>query len=132
MRRRCSDTNHIHYANYGGRGIRVCDSWQKSFESFLSDMGERPHGMTLDRIDNNLGYNKENCKWSTRSEQNTNQKRSKRPGLGAKYEFCGSSLTIREWSNLTGVPAVTIGKRIAKGLEMQFVLSPSRMTAKKD
>ena len=73
MRERCTNPNHIKYSNYGGRGIVICKSWKK-FVSFLRDMGERPEGMTLDRIDGNKGYNPKNCKWSTLSEQNKNRR----------------------------------------------------------
>lgn len=75
MRQRCEDATHEAYADYGGRGISVCERW-KNFETFLSDMGERPDGKTLDRIDNDRGYEPGNCRWATLSEQNAN-KRSK-------------------------------------------------------
>ena len=71
MRQRCNDSNASNYKNYGGRGIKVYQRW-RSFENFLEDMGERPPGLTLDRIDNNGDYCKENCKWSTRKEQMRN------------------------------------------------------------
>lgn len=76
MKQRCSNSNTSQYTDYGGRGIKVCDRWD-NFANFLADMGERPEGMTLDRKDNNKGYNPENCKWSTRQEQNRNQRRTK-------------------------------------------------------
>ncbi len=72
MRGRCYYTEHDYYEYYGGRGIKVCDRWLDSFENFLEDMGIKPDGLSLDRIDNNLDYSPNNCKWSTNSEQGFN------------------------------------------------------------
>lgn len=76
-RNRCFNENNKDYVNYGGRGIIMCERWNK-FENFLEDMGECPEGLTLDRINNNGNYEPGNCRWATHSEQNKNQrKRSK-------------------------------------------------------
>lgn len=70
---RCRNPNYPHWELYGGRGVTVCDRWLK-FENFLADMGERPAGLSIDRIDNDRGYEPANCRWATRSQQNKNRR----------------------------------------------------------
>ena len=72
MRERCLNPNHASYANYGGRGIGVCDRWLHSFENFRADMGKRPKGFSLDRIDNERGYSADNCRWADTKTQARN------------------------------------------------------------
>ncbi|MGH7867002.1 MAG: hypothetical protein ACREP9_05040 [Candidatus Dormibacteraceae bacterium] len=77
MKQRCLDPNHIGYHNYGGRGITICDRWlaPNGFTNFLADMGEKPHGRSLDRIDPDGNYEPGNCRWATPAEQTANRRR---------------------------------------------------------
>ena len=91
IRDRCKNPRNVKFSDYGGRGISVCERWS-SFENFLSDMGERPAGMSLDRIDMELGYSPENCKWSTTKEQARNTSANRR------VTAFGQTKTLAEWS----------------------------------
>lgn len=73
MRNRCSNPKNKRYKFYGGKGIRVCDRWERSFHRFIEDMGVPDEGLTLDRIDNSKGYYRENCRWVSVTEQNRNR-----------------------------------------------------------
>ncbi|TXN33923.1 hypothetical protein [Methylobacterium sp. WL19] len=77
MHQRCSNPNHFKYKDYGARGIVVCERWN-SFETFIHDMGMRPEGLSLERINNDAGYSPENCKWATYAEQMKNRRAYRR------------------------------------------------------
>lgn len=74
MKQRCLNERHAQFKNYGGRGIRICDAWLESFDAFLRDVGVKPNGLTLDRIDNDGNYEPGNVRWATRAEQRSNQR----------------------------------------------------------
>lgn len=78
---RCHRPTHLRYRDYGGRGISVCDRWRLDFWAYVSDVGERPIGLSLDRRDNDGDYTPENCHWATASEQNKNRRDSAYDGV---------------------------------------------------
>lgn len=105
---RCLNPNHDNYKLYGGRGVKVCDNWLGSFENFYQDMGERPIGMTLDRIDPDGDYCKENCRWATQQKQCVNRRHN------FKVFFDGREQTLPEWSREIDIPLMTLRNRILK------------------
>lgn len=110
MLARCTNPSDHAWADYGGRGIRVCDRWRESFEAFLADMGERPEGKTLDRFPNCDGnYEPGNCRWATDLEQQNNRRDCNPITVGVE------TMTAAEWSRRTGVKAGTIRFRLSRG-----------------
>jgi hypothetical protein len=108
MKHRCYNPNDPFYKDYGDRGITVCDQWRNSFETFLKDMGDRPIGKTLDRIDNNGNYCPENCKWSTQREQGRNTR------VNRLFEYNGKMITLAELSEICGKNSGTLHQIIVK------------------
>lgn len=117
MRTRCSNPNADRYGCYGGRGIRVCDQWDSSFEDFLADMGICPPGMTIERDNVNGNYEPGNCRWATRHEQYQNKQDS------VKITFSGETLTISEWSRRLGGRKGMVQKRLDLGWSIDKALT---------
>ena len=118
MHQRCNNKNNRCYENYGGRGIKVSEEWN-SFEQFFADMGPRPHGLTLERIDNNAGYSKENCRWASRKEQTQNRRNMN------FFSYNGKTLTPNQWADEIGMSKATIWKRMKKNLPVEQLLAPT-------
>lgn len=95
MKQRCHNSNSNSYRYYGARGIQVCERWRSSFANFLEDMGERPEGMTLDRINNDSNYCPENCRWATVEQNNVN--RGKRKTGSNKYKGVYWKENLKKW-----------------------------------
>ncbi len=106
MLKRCFNPKSNCFAAYGGRGITVAARWVDSFSDFRTDMGERPEGLTLERIDNNGSYEPGNCKWATRAEQTNNQRSN------IRLEWNGQTLTLTQLAKLTGMKPATLRARI--------------------
>jgi len=102
---RCTNPNQPGWLNYGARGIGVCDRW-KDFDAFLRDMGPRPEGRTLDRIDSDADYSPENCAWATRVRQNRNKRNS------IVIEHDGKALPLADWAELLGMNYSTLYNRL--------------------
>jgi len=110
MKNRCNNPNSEHWLSYGGRGINICDRWVNSFENFLEDMGKKPFKTAqIDRINNDLGYFKENCKWSTPKENS----RNKRDSVYILHN--GVTLHVKDWQDNIGIASTTIKARIKTG-----------------
>lgn len=108
MLTRCNNSNHKQYDRYGGRGIKVCKSWH-TFTNFYADMGEKPDGLSLDRIDNDGGYNKKNCRWATKRQQVGNQSRSLR------FEWNGKLRTLSDLAHEHGMNRRRVYQRLLAG-----------------
>jgi hypothetical protein len=116
MKTRCLNVNQGAYKNYGGRGIEICAEWI-TFEGFYSDMSDRPEGTSLERKDNNLGYNKENCIWATASEQSKNTRQV------VKLTHNGLTMVMKDWARYLGIPYPTIQDRRRRGWPVERILS---------
>lgn len=115
---RCLNKDAINYSNYGGRGIKICERWKKSFSNFASDMGNRPSNQhTVERIDNNKGYNPQNCAWRTRHDQN----RNKRNTILVTYN--GQTKCVADWCKIYNIGQQTLSYRVRNGWEIEKALT---------
>lgn len=119
MKRRCYDVKCKDYPNWGGRGIRVCDRWLHSFESFLADMGPKPAGYTIDRLDPNKDYRPENCRWATLEQQGGEHKRTNKPVTVNGNAFASYSEACRFF----GVSPTVANMRMKSGISPEIAVS---------
>jgi hypothetical protein len=117
MIQRCTNPNFTKFPAYGGSGITVSKEWLESFETFFADMGERPVGKDLDRINGTLGYSKENCRWATPEEQSQNRKSAR------LLTFRGEIKCIAEWARMVDLAYTTVVSRLNKGWTIEESLT---------
>ena len=113
---RCHNPMTLHFQDYGGRGIHVCDRWRESFFNFIEDMGKQPAGMTIERIDNDGPYSPDNCKWETRLKQAQNKRNS------IKIEIDGETNIESEWERFFGVKNGFMRNRRRDGKPIEKIL----------
>lgn len=118
MRRRCLTPTTKQFSDYGGRGISICPEWD-SYEAFARDMGSRPPGSTLERIDTNGNYEPSNCRWATRKEQQRNQRWTRFVEIG------GNRYKAVELAEINGLKTDTVIERAAAGLPYEQVIAPA-------
>lgn len=107
---RCHRLSHPRYPDWGGKGIKVCDSWRHDFPRFLADVGPRPGpGFSLDRINGSKDYEPGNVRWATAKEQSIN-----RPSWVNTIEFKGQTKTLTDWADIVGVSRKTLENRLKR------------------
>lgn len=111
MRGRCYNPNDKKYGNYGGRGITICERWN-DFWNFYFDMGKRPEGRSIDRIDVNKGYSPENCRWATVEMQENNRTTTRFATIGKETK------SIKQWADVYGISDQTVRDRIYRGWDV--------------
>lgn len=116
MRQRCNNPNTAAFKDYGGRGIYIDSSWN-TFEQFLKDMGPRPARKTLDRIDNNGPYSKENCRWVDNYVQHNNTRKN------TQFSLNGRSQTMAQWARELKIKSSTLWMRLHYGWSIERTLN---------
>ncbi len=124
MRSRCLNPTDKDYRNYGARGITVCDIWS-DFSVFLRDMGERPAGTTIDRIDVNGNYEPGNCRWATPAQQGRNTR------VNVQVTFNGKTQCVAEWAEEVGLERKTLEYRIRIGWTPERALTTPSLIKRK-
>ena len=117
MNDRCYNEKSVVFHNYGGRGITVCTRWRESMQAFYDDMGPRPDGYTLDRINNDGPYSLENCRWATMKEQQNNRRDNH------MLTYDGKTMTISQWADFLGVTQNLLNRRLHMGWSDERTLS---------
>lgn len=120
MKQRCGNPKANGYKHYGQRNIKVCERWEK-FHNFLADMGQPPLGFSLDRIDNDLGYSKENCRWADAQTQARNS-RSFKGRSRSHLTLNGETKSLPDWAKELGIPTYTIRNRLKLGWPVKKIL----------
>ena len=123
MLQRCYNPRHANYKDYGARGITVCERWRSSFATFLTDIGPRPSGTSLDRYPNNNGnYEPTNCRWASPLKQGQNKRNNR------ILELDGTRRTLGEWCRLLKLPKSTVLNRLYRGasIEQSLATAPTR------
>lgn len=116
MKSRCLNPESNLYANYGGRGIKIHDSWH-DFINFYKDMGDKPKGMSLDRIDPNGNYEPKNCRWASSKEQARNKRNT------VYLEYNGERKPLAEWAEIMGIKRKIVEWRIKNGWSIDLALN---------
>ena len=119
MKDRCYNYNNCSYNDYGGRGIFVCDSWLNSFENFYNDMGDKPKGRSLNRVNNDGWYSPDNCKWSTPKEQNRNM----RSNIWITYD--NETKCLSDWADFFNINRSTFKRKFNKGWSIEKIIKTS-------
>ena len=121
MKDRCYNEQNKQYADYGGRGITVCERWKNDFRSFFEDVSELPNfgldGYTINRKNNDGNYEPDNIEWASRIKQNNNTRRNR------LIAYNGETHTLAEWSRIVGVDRMTITDRLKRGWSVEKALT---------
>lgn len=126
IKKRCYNTNAHAYKNYGDRGIFMSEEWRNDFMAFYRDMGDRPSNKhSIERVKNDLGYSKDNCKWATSAEQSNNTR------TNVFLELNGENLTVAQWSVKLGISRNNLYNRINLGWTVEEILSTQDFTYRK-